>query len=312
MGVCFFMTAMPVQYPFAYKTCEIHQDIQIAYMDEGEGDTTFLFVHGLANYAPVWKHQMAELSQSHRCIAIDLPGNGFSSRGEFPYTMFFYAESVVRFIEKMKLNKVVLVGHSMGGQIALIIALRYPHLLHKLVLVGAAGLEYFAPHEVMMMNGLLRMGTLFYADELHLESAIKQSFFAVQNESGAIIDDLKAIMNNHSLKQWRDMSLASIKGMLDEQVQQYLPQITTPTLIVFGAQDALIPNTLIHFGETPEKIAQKGAKLIAGSKVAMIPQAGHFVQIEKAKEVNKVIQQFVTEAHQVGVNEGQTQKTGKV
>ncbi|AMS27299.1 hypothetical protein AEM51_10005 [Bacteroidetes bacterium UKL13-3] len=284
---------MLVKYPFPHHQFAIHQDIHIAYMDEGSGPQTILFIHGLANYAPVWKYQIAELRKTNRCIAIDLPGNGYSSRGEYPYTMFFYAECVARFIEKMELKNVVLTGHSMGGQIALIIALRYPHLLDKLVLVAPAGLEYFASHEVMMMNGMLSIGNLFYADEFHLESAIRQSFFNTQNESATIIDDLKTIMNAHNMKQWRDMSLSSIKGMLNEQVQQYLPNITLPTLIVFGQKDAMIPNTLIHFGETPESIAKKAAELIPNASYKMIAQAGHFVQLEKADEVNSIILSFV-------------------
>ncbi|MES2780576.1 MAG: alpha/beta hydrolase [Bacteroidota bacterium] len=284
---------MLVKYPFPHHNFAIHQDIHIAYMDEGSGPQTLLFIHGLANYAPVWKYQIAELSKHNRCIAIDLPGNGYSSRGDYPYTVFFYAECVVRFIEKMELKNVVLTGHSMGGQIALIIALRYPHLIERLVLVAPAGLEYFAAHEVMMMNGMLNMGTLFYADEFHLESAIRQSFFNTQNESAIIIDELKTIMNAHSMKQWRDMSLASIKGMLNEQVQQYLPNITTPTCIIFGERDALIPNTIIHLGETPERIAKKAAALIPDASYHMVKQAGHFVQLEKAAEVNATIQAFI-------------------
>ena len=284
---------MLVQYPFPHHTVTIHQDIKIAYMDEGRGPQTLLFIHGLANYAPVWKFQMAELSKSNRCIALDLPGNGYSSRGNYPYTVFFYAECVVRFMEKMDLKNVVLVGHSMGGQIALIIALRYPHLVDKLLLVAPAGLEYFAAHEVLMMNGMLSMGTLFYADEFHLESAIRQSFFSTQNESAKIIDELKTLMNAHSLKQWRDMSLASIKGMLQEQVQQFLPNITTPTKIVFGEKDALIPNTLVHFGETPLSIAKKGAALLPNASYNLIPKAGHFVQLERPDEVNTIMADFV-------------------
>lgn len=262
-------------------------------MDEGKGPQTLLFIHGLANYAPVWKYQIEALRKTNRCIAIDLPGNGYSSRGDYPYTVFFYAECVVRFIEKMDLKNVVLTGHSMGGQIAIIIALRYPHLIDKLVLVASAGLEYFAPHEVMMMNGMLSMGNMFSTDEFHLESAIRQSFFNTKNESETIIDELKTIMNAHSMKQWRAMSMASIKGMLNEQVQQYLPNITTPTLILFGEKDALIPSQMVHFGETPYGIAKKAAALIPNASYRMIPQAGHFVQLEKASEVNTAINEFV-------------------
>jgi pimeloyl-ACP methyl ester carboxylesterase len=136
---------------------------------------------------------------------------------------------------------------------------------------------------------MMNMGNLFYADELHLESAIKQSFFSTQNESGTIINELKQIMRESSMKQWKDMSLASINGMLNEQVQQYLPNIQVLVLTIFGEQDRLIPNTLVHFGETPESIAKKATALIPQATYKLIKQAGHFVQIEKAAEVNEAI-----------------------
>jgi pimeloyl-ACP methyl ester carboxylesterase len=275
----------------------IHDRIEMAYMDEGSGNQTILFLHGLANYAPVWKYQMAELSTTNRCIALDLPGNGYSSRGDFPYSMFFYAECVARFIENLKLQNVVLTGHSMGGQIAIIIALRYPHLIEKLVLIAPAGLEYFAPHEILLMKGMMQMGNLFYADEMHLESAIKQSFFSQQNESANIINELKTFMHAHTLKEWRNMSIESIKGMLNEQVQTYLKNISVPTLIIFGSNDALIPNNMIHLGETPEGVAKKGATLIPQAHYYMIPQAGHFVHMEKASEVNRHIITFLAKPY---------------
>jgi len=287
---------LPNTYPYPLHYCAIHEDISIAYMDEGKGKQTLLFLHGLANYAPVWKYQLAGLSKTQRCIAIDLPGNGFSSRGEYPYSMFFYAECVVRFIEKMELKSVVLCGHSMGGQIALIIALRYPHLLDKLVLVAPAGIEYFQPHEVLLMQSAMSMSNLFYSDEHHLESAIQQSFFNTSNESGTIIDELKTIMHQYSLQQWRDMCIKSINGMLNEQVQQYLHNIDIPVLVIFGEQDRLIPNTLVHFGETPASVAKKGTALLSNASYKMVALAGHFVQVERAGEVNALIGAFLESA----------------
>jgi pimeloyl-ACP methyl ester carboxylesterase len=127
---------------------------------------------------------------------------------------------------------------------------------------------------------------------MHLESAIKQSFFSTVNESAGIINDLKTFMHSHSLRQWRDMSIESINGMLNEQVQFYLKNITIPTLIIFGNKDALIPNNLIHLGETPESIAKKGVSLIPQSSYEMIPNGGHFVHIEKADEVNTLVKTF--------------------
>lgn len=278
-----------VVYPFPVHHTHIHDQIDIAYIENGQGKNTVLFIHGLANYAPVWKHQLELIGEHHRCIAIDLPGNGYSSRGDYPYTMFFYAECVVKFIEKMNLPTLYICGHSMGGQIALIIALRYPHLLKKVLLVAPAGFEYFAPHEVMLMQQMLNMGNMFYADEYHLETAINQSFFKTHNASHQIITDLKKMMQKHPLKEWRNMSISGIHAMLNEQVHAYLKDINIPVHAIFGERDALIPNTLIHFGETPETIAKKATALIPHGTYSIIKHAGHFVQIEKADEVNAIL-----------------------
>ncbi len=282
-----------INYPFEVKKVTIHNGIDIAFCDEGKGDKTILFIHGLANYYPVWKHQIDELKKSCRCIAIDLPGNGLSSRGDFPYTMFFYAECIVKFIEKMELKNVILCGHSMGGQIAIIISLRHPNLIDKMILVAPAGLEYFNQHEVMLMQHAMSFGDFFYADEFHLENTIKQSFYHSQNESSNIISDLKNILKNNKIKEWKDMSIASINGMLNEQVNQFLSTISTPTLIIFGDKDQLIPNKLIHFSETPESIAKSGTSLIPNSSYKMIKNAGHFVMIEKFKEVNQSMNDWI-------------------
>lgn len=289
------MTKATIQYPFPLHQIQIHPEMNIAYTDEGTGDTTLLFIHGLANYAPVWQYQLSELKKSYRCIALDLPGSGYSSHGDYPYTMFFYAESVARFIERLELKDVVLVGHSMGGQIGIIAALRYPYLLQKMVLVGSAGLEYFAQHEVLLMQGMLNMGTLFYTDEFHLESAIEQSFFKTHPQCKAIIHDLKQLMKPYPTRQWRNMCLKSIHAMLNEQVHAFLPNLQMPVHIVFGANDALIPNSLIHLGETPNSIGQKAVGLIPHSSYSIIANAGHFVQIEKPMEVNGILASFVND-----------------
>lgn len=274
---------------------EVHEGIEIAYCDEGKGPHTLLFIHGLAGYLPVWKHQMHELKAVARCIAIDLPGNGLSSRGDYPFTMFFYAECVARFIEKMGLRNVVLCGHSMGGQVAIILALRYPQLLDKLVLVAPAGIEHFLPHEVMMMQQAMQIGDIFQQHEAHIETVVRQSFSRQQEETRSIISDIKHIMQAQPLRQWRHMSNASVMGMLNEQVNVFLPNITCKTLIIFGEQDHMIPNKLMHPGETTASVAKHGAAMIEHSELHLLPKAGHFVQIEQHAAVSRLIRDFIIE-----------------
>jgi pimeloyl-ACP methyl ester carboxylesterase len=283
-----------IKYPFDVKKINIHEGIDIAYCDEGSGDTTLLFIHGLANYLPVWKHQVNFFKKDYRCIALDLPGNGFSSRGELPYTMFFYAECIIKFIEKLELKNAILCGHSMGGQISMIISLRYPQLIDKLILIAPAGLEVFTQHEILLMQQAMNFGDFFYSDEYHLESTIKQSFFNTKNESSNIIHDLKNILKNNKIKEWKEMSISSINGMLNEQVNKFLHTISTPTFIIFGNKDQLIPNKLIHFNETPESIAEKATAVIPNSSYKIIKDAGHFVQIEKHMEVNNAITDWLS------------------
>src|SRR5205085_2786592 len=92
-----------VRYPFDVKRVKLDRDVEIAYCEEGKGAHTLLFVHGLGNYIPVWENCIRELSNDFRCIAVDLPGNGLSSRGDYPYSMFFYAESIARFCERLSI-----------------------------------------------------------------------------------------------------------------------------------------------------------------------------------------------------------------
>ena len=265
-----------ILYPFPIRKIAIHDKVEMAYMDTVKGKQTLLFIHGLANYAPVWKHQLEALQDEFRCIAIDLPGNGYSTRGDYPYSQFFYAECIKQFVDAMGLENPILVGHSMGGQISLMLSLRYPSLFQQLILVAPAGIEIFSSTDKMLMQNFLSLGDFFYADEMHLESTIRDGFANPGNESNKIISDLKSIMKGHSAKQWRQMTIASINGMLNEQINQFLHLVTAKTLLLFGSKDSMIPNRMLHPMETTEKIATQGAALIPKCELNIIKGAGHF------------------------------------
>lgn len=281
-------------YPFPLRSVRIHDSIELAYMDTGIGPETIVFIHGLANYAPVWKYQMQSLSEHYRCIAIDLPGNGQSSRGKYPYTPAFYAECVYRFCNELGIVNPVLAGHSMGGQVALIESIRYPEYFKRLILIAPAGIEYYSPHDKFIMQQLLSLGDFFYADEFHLETAIRESFEQPGEEAETIIDELKQQLRKHSISNWRDMALSSIHGMLNDPVNQFLPQVNASCLLLFGENDRLIPNRLLHPMDSPEKIAIQGAALIPQCEMRLIPKAGHFVQIEQRDLVNQILLHWLT------------------
>jgi pimeloyl-ACP methyl ester carboxylesterase len=263
-------------------------------MDEGNGDTTIVFIHGLANYASAWKYQISELRQLYRCVAVDLPGNGLSSQGNYPYSMFFYAESVKQLIDKLNLHEVVIAGHSMGGQIAMILALRYPHLVKKLILLAPAGIERFTSSDMLWIQAMMSIGDFLYADEFHLESAIRDSFESVSPDMPVMIREMKEIMQRQPLKHWRNMSMKSINGMLNEQVHQFIPDIEQSVLLLFGERDKMIPNRLLHPALSVHTLAMESEALFLSAQVELVTGAGHFLQIESAAEVNNYIRLFLS------------------
>lgn len=102
------------------KYLRLPNDIEIAYLDQGpKNGEIIIFIHGLANASLVWQWNTLLLSETLRCICIDLPGNGLSSRGDYSYGMTFYRDCVMEFLNALQIKNVTLAGHSMGGQIAI-------------------------------------------------------------------------------------------------------------------------------------------------------------------------------------------------
>ena len=274
------------------KYIRLQNDIEIAYLDQGpENGEMIVFIHGLANASMVWQWNTLVLSETLRCISIDLPGNGLSSRGEYSYGMAFYQECVLAFLQALNIQKVTLAGHSMGGQIAIGCALTAPNLVKDLLLFAPAGFEYYTPEEAILFESAIRFGNFLNMDELHIAQSINASFFQTSADSKKIIDTLNEYIQKNNRNSYRRMLDLSISSMLKEQMFYDLQKITQPVLVFFGEDDMLIPNRFLHPISTSE-IARKACNEIKQSFLFTYPQTGHFVQIERAVEVNHTIQQY--------------------
>lgn len=278
-------------YPYITKSVDLPGHCNISYIDEGSGPRTLIFVHGLANYAYVWCKNIDFLKKYFRCIAIDLPGNGLSDRYSHKYSMSFFGESINNFIEELQLKNVTLVGHSMGGQVALTTLINHPKCADSLVLCAPAGFERFSVLEKTMYYHTLTMLDFISSDEHSLRKTIERSFFHSQPQMENMINELTGLMKTYKPNQYRKMIEACIKSMLEDAVYDKLPQVKQPTLVLFGTQDALIPNKLIH-PMSVEQLAKEGVKQLPYAFLEMIPDAGHFVQWEAAEVVNNSIYKF--------------------
>lgn len=131
------MTLSDLKYQFEVKDTEIIPGVSIAHTDMGDGDPV-VFIHGLGSYIPAWNKNLTPLSTNFRCIAIDLPGYGKSSKPLHSGTMDYYALVVIKLMNKLEIDKFSVIGHSMGGVVALKMALEHGERLHKMILVAPA------------------------------------------------------------------------------------------------------------------------------------------------------------------------------
>ncbi|MDB4967394.1 MAG: Pimeloyl-ACP methyl ester carboxylesterase [Myxococcales bacterium] len=269
--------------------------IDVAISDVGVGPRTLVLIHGLASYMPVWQRNLDELSRGHRVVAIDLPGYGKSAKGNFKYSMAFYARVVERVIETLGLQHVTLVGHSMGGQIALTHALRYPGKAEALVLVAPAGFERFGSGEGSWLAEAVDKDFVARTAPETVYANVAINFWKMPPEARFMINDRLRVIGGPDFDDFTYAVSRSVYAMVHEPVLDHLTEIRVPALVVFGTDDGLIPNPLLHGGSTRD-VAEGGTRLLPHGRLVMIPRAGHMVQFERPAEFDAAVLDFLKEA----------------
>jgi pimeloyl-ACP methyl ester carboxylesterase len=240
-----------------------------------------------------WEYQVAPLSEERRVLALDLPGYGASGRPDAPYTPPWFAGVVRAWMDEMGLDKVVLVGHSMGGQISMTFALNWPDRLDQMVLSAPAGIETF-------QRGAADWMRTYWHEERALETReeeLRATFHTlVFNRPDAGVERLleERVRMTHT-QAFRATSVAvarSVKGMLDYPVVHRLDQIQTPTLVVYGTDDRMIPNPVFNGGRT-RQIGEKARDSLPNARLVMLSKAGHTVHHDDAPGFNQAVIDFL-------------------
>ena len=281
-----------LSYPFDTRYLELSDGVRVAYADEGKGEQTILFVHGLGSYYPAWKKNVAALSKKYRCVAIDLPGYGKSSKENYSGSMRFYGGIIKEVCDKLGIQRVTLAGHSMGGQISLVAALTYPELVEKLILVAPAGFETFNKGEKEWFRQVMTADGVRLTTAEQIRTNLAYNFYNMSDDARFMIDDRLAMRTASDFPGYCYIIPQSVRGMVDEPVYDYLPQVKQPALVIFGENDNLIPNRYLHGGPT-SKVAESGTARMPAAQLKMIPKAGHFVMFEQAETVNQLIGEFL-------------------
>ncbi|WP_258105818.1 alpha/beta fold hydrolase [Marinoscillum sp. MHG1-6] len=280
-------------YPYDVKYHTVNDSMRVAYVDEGQGANTLIFIHGLATYIPSWFPVFESQKTNNRCIALDLPGYGLSSKGQYAISMNFYAEVVISLIEALKLKNVILVGHSMGAQIAITSVLNRPEIFTQLILLAPAGFETFTPEQTKWLKTVSDASELSKATDDQIRANWKLNFFNMPESVEFMINDRIQMKKSMDFDLYcRSVSLG-ITSMLEGPVFSKLGELKTRTLVVYGANDLLIPNRYLNPNLSTKDVAQSGVNKIPDATLKLVPNCGHFITYDQPEEVNKIIHTFL-------------------
>jgi pyruvate dehydrogenase E2 component (dihydrolipoamide acetyltransferase) len=240
-----------------------------------------VFVHGIGGSSATWQGVIGAFVEAHHVVAIDLPGHGQSDVPASPttdYDLDGLARTMIGALDRLGLERFTLVGHSLGGAIALAAALAVPDRVTRLMLVDSSGLG------AEINPDLLRL--LDEPPSLVGSRALLELFF---DDQRFVLD---AGVAEHHTALSRPGAHAAVRAIRDaafgETSQRRLPsewlaRITQPVQVVWGDRDRVIPAA--H--------AEHARAAIADVEVAIIPDAGHAPQVEQPAAFTAILARFL-------------------
>ncbi len=272
--------------------------LQLFFYDAGPPDAPpLLLVHGLGDEADSWRHLVESLGRQFRVLAPDLPGFGRSDRPRRPYSIRFLRDTMLALMDALTVERTIIAGSSLGALLAQLIALQQSPRVSKLVLLdgslvvvkqqlGLRGLLFLVPGlGEGLYNNLRRNPDQAYAT--------LQSYYAHLDAMPPA--DRRFLFHRVNQRVWSDGQRRAYLSTLRQtarwalrrqrQWAQRLPQLTIPTLVIWGEQDQILPVENAH----ALLQVQPSATLV------VIPDAGHLPHQEQPESVLHAINSFLVE-----------------
>ena len=280
---------MTTQSDFQLKFVPIHGH-DVGYRRAGSGPA-LLLIHGMAGSSRTWREVMPALAQGHDVIAPDLLGHGESAKPVGDYSLGAFASGLRDLLSLLDVDRVTVVGQSLGGGVALQLAYQHPELVERLVLVGSGGLG----REVSWMLRALTLPGAELIMPLLFPRIVADRGDAVSRRIHRL-----GIRAPHVAEMWRAYSslsgapdrrafLRTLRGVVDPGGQSvsandrlYLAA-GMPTLIMWGDSDRIIPIEHAHAAHAA----------MPGSRLEVFEGVGHFPHVEAPDRFTEVLLDFL-------------------
>lgn len=237
---------------------------KINYDETGLGKT-IIMLHGWGCDHSIFITLQNYLKARFRILSIDLPGFGKSETPVAVLGIEDYADIITEFIEKLNIKNPVLIGHSFGGRVAIILGARKK--TEKLILIDSAGIKpkrkisyYLRVYLYKLLKNIGKIKVL--------------TFF---------VDKMKDNLGSKDYKSASGIMRQILVKVVNSDLREYLPEILSPTLLLWGNKDTV----------TPVEDAYILGKLIKDAGVVVFENCGHYSFLEKPMETNIIIENFL-------------------
>jgi pimeloyl-ACP methyl ester carboxylesterase len=258
--------------------------VRIHYQEKGTG-TPLVLLHGYTSSTYSWKDVFEPLSKSFHVIAVDLKGFGFSGKPDGDYTRRAQAILVAHLLEHLNIDKAWLCGNSMGGEVALNVALANPERVAGLILIDSGGVQVPGSGSLTPNYLLIPVvGRVLTALALRSDKLVREGLEKCFYDRSKVTNERLAAY--YLPLQTRGGQLAALRARTQAgqfPVDSELGRINVDTLILWGAQDALIPVAAGH----------KLNALIKRSKLVTFDNCGHLPQEEMPVQTIDEMTRFI-------------------
>ena len=252
-----------------------YKNAAIFYTDSGKGPAVVL-IHGFLENTTMWNLIIPELSKRNRVIAIDLLGHGKSDCIGYTHSMELFAETLEAVLKKVRIRKCVLVGHSLGGYVALAFAEKHPKRVKGLCLMNSTSNEDTADRKLLRTRANKMVHKNF-------SNLVRMSFTNLFSEESRIVfkDQMKNALSE-AMQTPIQGYIAGQEGMkLRPNRNHVLAENSFKKLIIMGKKDAVL-----DYKTSLEEVEKTNSKHVA------LPQ-GHMSHIENLEELILILKDFL-------------------
>jgi pimeloyl-ACP methyl ester carboxylesterase len=247
--------------------------LDVGYVTGGQGEP-LLIIHGGGNSGDAWQKNAIEFSRHYRVYVPDLPGFGSSQPISEQFILSEYISFMEDFCRHLGLDNFHLIGHSLGGSIALQYSLSHPERVKRLVLISSIGLG----KEIAWWARFLSLPIFYRMAKKVLLSVFRAARWLVQ----LVNYPLESLVPPSLLRMSIGQSIMSLKGQTAVLANR-LSGLLVPTLLVWGARDNVVPVSHAH----------AAARLIPNCQVHVFQRSGHSVYRQKLAEFTQLVIRFL-------------------